>query len=108
MKEWFIKSDRTKHIPPKFFSFSQELKKDKKINIQYIRSSDNMVDLFTRHFPLQLSESLFVILGCIICETYEEELLMSTWGGAYVAALFFSYYGFVPQGFPGKVFNDAV
>jgi len=61
-----------------------------------------------RHFPLQLSESLFMILGCVICETYEEELLISTWGGAYVAALFFPYYVFVPQGFPSKVFNEAV
>ena len=51
MKEGFIKSDRTKHIPPKFFSFSQELEKDKKINIQYIRSSDNVADLFTKALP---------------------------------------------------------
>jgi len=36
MKEEFIKSDRIKHIPSKFFSFSQELENDKEINIQYI------------------------------------------------------------------------
>ena len=51
MKEGFIKSDQTKHIPPMFFSFSQELEKDKKINIQYIRSSDNAADLFTKALP---------------------------------------------------------
>ena len=90
MKDGFIKSDHTKHIPPKSFSFSQELEKYEKINIQYIRSS------LQRHFPLQLSESLFMILGYVICETYEEELLISTWGGAYIAALFFPYYGYVP------------
>ena len=33
MKEGFIKSDWTKHRPPKFFSFSKELEKDKEINI---------------------------------------------------------------------------
>ena len=76
MKEGFIKSDRTKHIPPKFFSFSQELEKDKKINIKYIRSSDNMADLFTKALPLTTLR--IMILGCVICETYEEELLMST------------------------------
>jgi len=32
---------------------------------------------------------------------------MPTWGGAYVTALFFPYYDFVPQDFPGKVFNEA-
>ena len=48
MKKGFIKSDRSKHIPPKFFSFSQELEKDKKIDIQYIRSSDNAVYLFIK------------------------------------------------------------
>ena len=51
MKEGFIKSDHTKHIPPKFFSFSQELENDKEINIRYIRSSDNATDLFTKILP---------------------------------------------------------
>ena len=36
---------------PKFFSFSEELEKDKEINIQYIQSSDNVVDLFTKALP---------------------------------------------------------
>jgi len=48
MKEGFIKTDQTKHIPLKFFSFSQELKKDEKINIQYIRLCDNAADLFAK------------------------------------------------------------
>jgi len=60
-----------------------------------------------KHFSLQLSESLFVISGCVICEIYEKELLMPTWGGAYVDVLFFSYYDFVPQGFPSMIFNEA-
>ena len=48
MKEGFIKSDRTKHIPSKFFSFSQELEKNKEINIQHSRSSDNAADPFIK------------------------------------------------------------
>ena len=60
-----------------------------------------------RHFPLQLSENLFMILECVISEIYEEELLMPTWEGAYVTVLFFSYYDFVLQGFSGKIFNEA-
>ena len=51
IKEEYIKSDQSKHIPSKLFSFSQELEKNKEINIQYIRSSDNAVDLFTKAFP---------------------------------------------------------
>lgn len=51
MKEGFIKSDRTKHIPPKFFSFTQELEKNNVINIQYIRSCNNSSDLLTKALP---------------------------------------------------------
>jgi hypothetical protein len=51
MKEGYIKSDRTKHIPPKFFSFTQELERNKEVDIQYIRSSDNVADLFTKALP---------------------------------------------------------
>ncbi|KAG7533051.1 Phosphoglucose isomerase (PGI) [Arabidopsis thaliana x Arabidopsis arenosa] len=48
IKEGYIKSDKTKHIPPRFFSYTQELEKNKEVDIQYIRSSDNAADLFTK------------------------------------------------------------
>jgi hypothetical protein len=48
MKEGYIKSYRTKHIPPKFFSFTQKLERNKEVDIQYIRSSDNVADLFKK------------------------------------------------------------
>jgi hypothetical protein len=51
MKEGYIKSDRTKHIPPKFFSFTQELERNKEVDIQYIRSNENVADLFTKALP---------------------------------------------------------
>jgi len=38
-------------MPTKFFSFNQELEKNKEINIQYIQSSDNAADLFTKAPP---------------------------------------------------------
>ena len=47
-KEGYIKSDRTKHIPPKFFSYTQELEKNKEIEVRYVRSCDNAADLFTK------------------------------------------------------------
>lgn len=51
IKEGYIKSDRTKHIPPKFFIYTQELEKNKDIDIQYVRSSENVADLFTKALP---------------------------------------------------------
>ncbi|CAA7046521.1 unnamed protein product [Microthlaspi erraticum] len=51
LKEGYIKSDRTKHIPPRFFSYTQELQKNQEVDIEYIRSSDNAADLFTKALP---------------------------------------------------------
>ena len=51
IKEGYIKSDRTKHIPPKFFSYTQELEKNKDIDIRYVQSSKNSADLFTKALP---------------------------------------------------------
>ena len=47
----YIKSDRTKHIHPKFFSYTQELVKKKEIEVRYVRSCDNAADLFTKSLP---------------------------------------------------------
>ena len=47
IKGGYIKGDRTKHISPKFF-YTHELKKDGEIDVQQIRSNDNLVDLFTK------------------------------------------------------------
>ena len=42
-----IKGNRTKHISPKFF-YTHELQKDGEIDMQQIRSNDNLADLFTK------------------------------------------------------------
>ncbi|KAJ9541702.1 hypothetical protein OSB04_028208 [Centaurea solstitialis] len=36
MKEGYIKSDRTKHIPPRFFSYTQDLMKSNQVEIKYV------------------------------------------------------------------------
>lgn len=51
LKEGYIKNDRTKHIPPKFFAYTQELMKKDEIDIQYVMSSKNSADLFTKALP---------------------------------------------------------
>jgi ribonuclease HI len=51
MKEGYIKSDRTKHIPPKFFEYTQELIKTHQVEIKYVQSSNNAADLFTKALP---------------------------------------------------------
>nr|GMD28330.1 Copia protein [Ipomoea batatas] len=50
LKEGYIKGDRIKHISPKFF-FTHDLQKKNEINIQQIRSCDNLADLFTKALP---------------------------------------------------------
>ena len=54
IKEGYIKGERTQHISPKFF-FTHELQKSHEIEVQQIRSIDNVVDLFTK----ALSSSTF-------------------------------------------------
>ncbi|GJZ86554.1 retrovirus-related pol polyprotein from transposon TNT 1-94 [Tanacetum coccineum] len=48
MKEGYIKSDRTKHIPPRYFAYTQDLIKDNQIEMKYVQSSNNSGDLFTK------------------------------------------------------------
>ena len=47
-KEGYIKSDRRRHILPKFFSYTQEFEKNKEIELMYVRSCDNAADFFTK------------------------------------------------------------
>lgn len=63
MKEGYIKSDRTKHIPPKFFSFTQELERNKEVDIRYIRSCDNVADLFTKALPTSVFKKHIQSIG---------------------------------------------
>lgn len=51
MKEGYVKSDRTKHIPPKFFEYIRELIETRQVEIKYVQSSNNAADLFTKALP---------------------------------------------------------
>ena len=51
LKGGFIKGDRTKHTSSKLF-YIHELQKNGDINVQQIRSSDNVTDLFTKSPPI--------------------------------------------------------
>ncbi|XP_075515737.1 secreted RxLR effector protein 161-like [Primulina tabacum] len=57
-----IKGDRTKHISPKFF-YTHELQKKGDIDVQQIRSSDNVADLFTKALPTSTFKKLVFLTG---------------------------------------------
>ena len=62
VKGGFIKGDRTKHISPKFF-YTHELQQNKEVDIQQIRSSENLVDLFTKALPRTTFKKLINGIG---------------------------------------------
>ncbi|GJY38322.1 retrovirus-related pol polyprotein from transposon TNT 1-94 [Tanacetum coccineum] len=62
LKEGYIKGDRTKNILPKFF-FTHDLQKNGDIIIQQVRSSDNLVDLFTKALPTSTFRKLSHNIG---------------------------------------------
>ena len=62
LKEGYIKGDRTKHIYPKFF-FTRDLQKNCDINIQQVRSCDNLADVFTKSLPSKVFEKLVLKVG---------------------------------------------
>ena len=104
LKEGYIKGDRTKHISPKFF-FTRDLQKDGEIDINQIRSSENLADMFSQsHFLLQHLRSLLMALDFADLEISTEVVKRGRWYTLYSFSL---VYGFFPLGFPSKVFNEA-
>ena len=57
IKGGYIKGDKTKHISPKFF-YTYELQKNGEIDVQQIRLSDNLADLFTKAFQTSMFRKL--------------------------------------------------
>ncbi|KAF3652998.1 hypothetical protein FXO38_15850 [Capsicum annuum] len=62
LKGGFTKGDRTKHILPKLF-YIHELQKNGDINMQQIRSSDNVADLFTKSSPIVTFKKMLHKIG---------------------------------------------
>ena len=61
VQEGYIKSDRTKHIDPKFY-FMHELN-GKELNIKNIASENNAADLFTKSLGSNLHWKLSNMIG---------------------------------------------
>ena len=62
VKEGYIKVDRTQNISPKFF-YTHELQNSGDINVQQIRSNDNLADLFTKALPTTTFKKLVHQIG---------------------------------------------
>ena len=62
VKGGYIKDDRTMHISPKFF-YTHELQNSGEINVQQIRYSDNLTDLFTKVMPTTSFKKLVHQIG---------------------------------------------
>nr|XP_016442782.1 PREDICTED: uncharacterized protein LOC107768191 [Nicotiana tabacum] len=62
LKGGYIKGDITKHISPKFF-FTHDLQQNSEINVQQIRSCENLDDLFTKALLTSTFEKLRQKIG---------------------------------------------
>ncbi|GLS47131.1 hypothetical protein GCM10007884_51390 [Methylobacterium brachythecii] len=63
IKGGYIKGDRTKHIPPKYFMYTHELEKSHEIEIQQVKSSENVADLFTKSLPTKIFQKMVYNIG---------------------------------------------
>ena len=80
LSEGYIKGDRTKHISPKFF-YTHELQKNGEIDVQQIRSSDNLADLFTKALPTSTFKKLVYNIGMRRLKDISGTVLISESGG---------------------------
>ena len=62
LKEGYIKEDNAKHISPKLF-FMHDLQQNGNINVQQIRSSDNLAYLFIKSLPTSTFKKLVYKIG---------------------------------------------
>jgi len=62
LKERYIKGDRTKNILPKFF-FTHNVQRNGDVEIQKVRSCENLTDLFTKSLPRRTFEQLVHKIG---------------------------------------------
>jgi hypothetical protein len=62
LSEGFIKGDKTKHISPKYW-YTSELQDKKILKIKYVKSEDNLADLFTKALPAATFERLRAKIG---------------------------------------------
>ena len=76
VRRGYIKGDKTKHISPKFF-YTHELQESRQVDVKQIRSSNNLVDLFTKSLPTSTVEKV----------VYEIEQLFSFIDNGYITTM---------------------
>lgn len=74
MQAGFIKGDRTKHIDPKYFSFTHDLITTGALEIKKIMSADNLADLFTKALPVSVHRRLIYGIGMLQLNVIEQEV----------------------------------
>ena len=74
MQAGFIKGDRTKHIDPKYFSFTHDLITSGVLEIKKIMSADNLADLFTKALPVSVHRRLLYGIGMRQLNVIEQEV----------------------------------
>ncbi|KAM2132335.1 hypothetical protein ACFX1Q_013734 [Malus domestica] len=62
LKKGYIKGDNTKHIASKFFYFQQQ-QQHQNIEVEQIRSQNNLADLFTISLPKSTFQKLVQGIG---------------------------------------------
>ncbi|KAJ9554079.1 hypothetical protein OSB04_018124 [Centaurea solstitialis] len=62
LKQGYVKGDRTKHISPKLF-YTHDLQQNGDIDVQQIRSTENLADLFIKALPTSSFEKLVHKIG---------------------------------------------
>ena len=79
VKGRYIKGDRTKHISLKFL-YSHKLQNSGEINVQQIRSSDNLADLFTKALHTTTFKKLVYQIGMRQVKDLPNEVLCNYQG----------------------------
>ncbi|KAI5650341.1 hypothetical protein M9H77_36346 [Catharanthus roseus] len=62
LKGGYIKGDTTKHILPKFF-FTHQVQRNGEIDVQQVRSCDNLADLFCKVLSIATFKKLICKIG---------------------------------------------
>jgi len=63
MAAGFIKADRTKHVSPHIFGFTQDLIEQKQLSIVKIESENNIADMLTKALPAYKHKKLVYAAG---------------------------------------------
>ena len=74
MQVGFVKGDKTKHIDPKYFSYTYDLITSQTLEIKKIISTENLANLFTKALPLCTHRRLVHGIGMRRLSVLEQEI----------------------------------